>query len=214
MAEKTQKFLADYGIKFLHSSPYYAQSNGQAEASNQFIMSILKRMLDVNPRSWHTELDHTLLAYRTSKRTPTGTTPYALMYKHDAILPIEINVQSLRVREQHQLIGEDYVQAILIAEKKKIAWLYDKRTRGRSFGVGDLVWKACLPYGERVDGRGKWSAKREGPFVIDRVMGKGAYYLRDTDGNVRINLMNGRHLKKYFPSVWEYEDPSAAVQAV
>ncbi|XP_050387546.1 uncharacterized protein LOC126803868 [Argentina anserina] len=110
MAEKTQKFLADYGIKFLHSSPYYAQSNGQAEASNWVIMSILKRILDANPRSWHTELDHTLWAYRTSKQTPTGTTPYTLMYGHDAVLPIEINVQSLRVREQHQLIGEDYVQ--------------------------------------------------------------------------------------------------------
>ncbi|XP_050374687.1 uncharacterized protein LOC126792269 [Argentina anserina] len=101
MAEKTQKFLADYGIKFLHSIPFYAQSNGQAEASNWVIMSILKRMLDANPRSWHTELDHTLWAYRTSKRTPTGTTPYALMYGLDAVLPIEINVQSLRVREQH-----------------------------------------------------------------------------------------------------------------
>ncbi|XP_050379506.1 uncharacterized protein LOC126796823 [Argentina anserina] len=228
--DKTQKFLAVYGIKFLHSSPYYAQSNGQAKASNRVIMSILKRMLDTNPRSWHTELDHILWAYRTSKRTPTGTTPYALMYGHDAVLPIEVNVQSLRVREQHQLIGEDYVQAMyqehedldsrrmealdsLMAEKQKIARLYDKRTRGRSFGVGDLVWKACLPYGERVDGHGKWSAKWEGPFVIDRVMDKGAYYLRDTDGNVHRNLMNGCHLKKYFPSVWEYEDPPAAVQS-
>ncbi|XP_050368898.1 uncharacterized protein LOC126786994 [Argentina anserina] len=99
MAEKTQKFLASYGIKFMHSSPYYAQANGQAEASNRVIMSILKRMLDANPRSWHTELDHTLWAYRTSKRTLTGTTPYALMYGHDAVLPMEINVQSLRVRE-------------------------------------------------------------------------------------------------------------------
>ncbi|XP_050369143.1 uncharacterized protein LOC126787275 [Argentina anserina] len=178
MAEKTQTFLTGYGIRFLHSSPYYAQANGQAEASNRVIMSILKRMLDANPRSWHTELDHTLWAYRTSKRTPTGTTPYALMYGHD----------------EHQLIGEDYVQAMyqehedldsrrmealdnLIAEKKKIARLYEKRTRGRSFGVGDLVWKASLPYGERVDGRGKWSAKWEGPFVIHRVMGKGTYYL-------------------------------------
>ncbi|XP_050368989.1 uncharacterized protein LOC126787100 [Argentina anserina] len=231
MAERTQKFLAGYGIKFLHSSPYYAQANGQAEASNRVILSILKRMLDANPRSWHLELDHTLWAYRTSKRTPTGTTPYALMYGHDAVLHMEINVQSLRVREQHQLIGEDYVQAMfqehddldfrrmealdsLIAEKKTIARLYDKRTRGRIFGVGDLVWKVCLPFGERVDGRGKWSAKWEGPYVIDRVMGKGAYYLRDTDGNAHRNPMNGRHLKKYFPSVWEYKDPPTAVQAI
>ncbi|XP_050369176.1 uncharacterized protein LOC126787313 [Argentina anserina] len=178
----------DFFTKWVKAIPVKTTSS-EVEASNRVIMFILKRMLDANPRSLHTELDHTLWAYRTSKRTPTGTTPYALMYGHDEILPIEINVQSLRVREQHQLIDEDYVQAMyqehedldsrwmealdsLIAENKKIARLYDKRTRGRNFGVGDLVWKACLPYGERVDGRGKWSTKWEGPFVIDRVMGR------------------------------------------
>ncbi|KAL6129039.1 hypothetical protein ACLB2K_072392 [Fragaria x ananassa] len=109
MADETQEFLSDYGIKFLHSTPYYAQSNGQAEANNKIILSILKRMLADNPHNWHNELDNTLWAYRTSKRTPTGTTPYALMFGHYVVLPFEINVQSLRVQEQHQLLGDDYV---------------------------------------------------------------------------------------------------------
>ncbi|XP_004289360.1 PREDICTED: uncharacterized protein LOC101296525 [Fragaria vesca subsp. vesca] len=34
MADSVVKYLNDYGIKLLHSTPYYAQSNGQAEASN------------------------------------------------------------------------------------------------------------------------------------------------------------------------------------
>ncbi|KAL6209261.1 hypothetical protein ACLB2K_020203 [Fragaria x ananassa] len=69
------------------------------EVSNKIILSILKRMLAENPRDWHNELDNTLWAYRTSKRTPTGTTPYAQMFGRDVVLPLEINVQSLRVRE-------------------------------------------------------------------------------------------------------------------
>ncbi|KAL6135109.1 hypothetical protein ACLB2K_067337 [Fragaria x ananassa] len=112
VADETQEFLSDYGIKFLHSTPYYAQSNGQAEASIKIILSILKRMLVDNPRDWHNELDNTLWAYRTSKWTPTGTTPYALMFGHDVVLSLEINMQSLRVHEQHQLLGDDYVQAM------------------------------------------------------------------------------------------------------
>ncbi|KAL6222115.1 hypothetical protein ACLB2K_005507 [Fragaria x ananassa] len=50
MADETQEFLSDYEIKFLHSTPYYAQSNGQAEASNKIIFSILRQMLADNPR--------------------------------------------------------------------------------------------------------------------------------------------------------------------
>ncbi|XP_024171496.1 uncharacterized protein LOC112177440 [Rosa chinensis] len=60
----------------------------------------------------HKILYETLWAYRTSKRNPTATTPYALMFGHDAVLPLEVNVQSLRVQEQHHLIGEDYIQAM------------------------------------------------------------------------------------------------------
>ncbi|KAI5347401.1 hypothetical protein L3X38_015280 [Prunus dulcis] len=51
---------------------------------------------------------------RTSKREATGMTPYALSYGHDAILPMEIAVQSLRIAHQHSLVGEDYSQAMLL----------------------------------------------------------------------------------------------------
>ncbi|XP_004295616.1 PREDICTED: uncharacterized protein LOC101299459 [Fragaria vesca subsp. vesca] len=112
MADLVVKYLNDYGIKLLHSTPYYTQSNGQAEASNKIILGILRKMLELNPRVWHEELYHTLWAYRTSKHSPTDTTPYALMYGHEAVLPLEINIASLRVQEQHQLLGEDYVQAM------------------------------------------------------------------------------------------------------
>ena len=100
MADSMLMFLTGYGIKLLHSSPYYAQSNGQVEASNKVILSISRKML---------ELYHTLWSYRTSKCGPTDTTPYALMFGHDAILPLEIHVPSLRVQEQHQLLGDDYI---------------------------------------------------------------------------------------------------------
>ncbi|XP_024161233.1 uncharacterized protein LOC112168335 [Rosa chinensis] len=107
-----EELVNDFGIQFIHSTPYYAQSNGQAEASNKTIITLLKKMPVENPRQWPDTLFETLWAYRTSKRNPTAMTPYALMFGHDAVLPLEINVHSLRVQEQHHLIGEDYVQAM------------------------------------------------------------------------------------------------------
>jgi hypothetical protein len=221
MAEEVVTMTNKFGIKLLHSTPYYAQSNGQAEASNKIIINILKKMVADNPRDWHNELYNTLWAYRTSKRTPTATTPYALTFGHDAMLPMEIFVQSLRVREQHQLIGEDYVQAMwqeheildesrletlnnLIAEKQKVSRAYDKRTRGKSFKEGELVWKMVLPVREKTDGLGKWSPKWEGPHAIYQILPKGAYHLKYIDGEIHYNPINGKYLKKYYPSVWDF----------
>nr|XP_011463537.1 PREDICTED: uncharacterized protein LOC105351281 [Fragaria vesca subsp. vesca] len=161
MADSVVKFLNDYGIKLLHSTPYYAQSNGQAEASNKVILCILRKMLELNPRVWHEELYHTLWAYRTSKRGPTDTTPYALMYGHDAVLPLEINIASLCAMWQ-ELEDLDVHRVTtynnLILEKQRIAQSYDKVTRGQSFVEGQKVWRAVLPLGDKIEGRGKWSA--------------------------------------------------------
>ncbi|XP_024196443.1 uncharacterized protein LOC112199695 [Rosa chinensis] len=224
MGGPVAELVNDFGIQFIHSTPYYAQSNGQAEASNRTIITLLKKMLVENPRQWHDTLYETLWAYRTSKRNPIATTPYALMFGHDAVLPLEINVHSLRVQEQHHLIGEDYVQAMwqeredlsgqrlaaldnLVMDKRRIARAYDKRTRGRSYKEGYLVWKAVLPLGEKLTGRGKWTTRWEGPFVIHRILERGAFHLKDVDGDIHHNPINSRFLKKYYPSVWEFEDP-------
>ena len=41
-------------------------------------------------------------------------TPYALTYGHDAILPMEITIQSIRIAQKHNLVGEEYSQAMLL----------------------------------------------------------------------------------------------------
>ncbi|XP_020417991.1 uncharacterized protein K02A2.6-like [Prunus persica] len=103
-----------FKFKLLQSTPYYAQANGQTESSNKVIINIIRKMLEENPRQWHEKLSETLWAYKTSKREATGMTPYALTYDHDAILPMEIAVQSIRIAKQHNLVGEDYSQAMLM----------------------------------------------------------------------------------------------------
>ncbi|XP_016207170.1 uncharacterized protein LOC107647616 [Arachis ipaensis] len=42
----------------------------------------------------------------------TGTSPYKLVYGHDAVLPIEINLNTLRILKQNDLPDDDYWNAM------------------------------------------------------------------------------------------------------
>jgi transposase InsO family protein len=80
ISEKFRKFATDMGIKLIRSSPYYAQANGQAEASNQSLIKLIKRKIDEHPRRWHEVLSEALWAYRVSCHGATKTSPYHLVY--------------------------------------------------------------------------------------------------------------------------------------
>jgi hypothetical protein len=64
------------GIKLLNSSPYYAQANGQAKASNKVMIKIIQKKIDQKPKRWHSVLNEALWAYRMA---PHGATQTSLM---------------------------------------------------------------------------------------------------------------------------------------
>jgi transposase InsO family protein len=43
-------FAESMGIKLLNSSPYYAQANGRAEASNKIMIKIIQKKIDQKPK--------------------------------------------------------------------------------------------------------------------------------------------------------------------
>ena len=95
--QKMVKFAKDIGYKRLTSTPYYAQANGQVEAANKNIISIIKRKTKRKPKNWHKVLDEALWACQTSPKESTSTTPFRLTFDHDAVLPVEICLQSTRI---------------------------------------------------------------------------------------------------------------------
>ena len=64
ISEEFRKFADDMGFKLIRSSPYYARANGQAKASNQSLIKLIKRKIDEYPRRWHEVLSEALWAYR------------------------------------------------------------------------------------------------------------------------------------------------------
>jgi hypothetical protein len=84
-------------IKLLNSSPYYAQANGKAEASNKVLIKIIKKKIKDNPRRWHKKLSEALWAHRTSRHGATKVTPFELVYEQETVLPVEVSLQNLRI---------------------------------------------------------------------------------------------------------------------
>ena len=80
ISEEFGEFDASMGIKLLNSSSYYAQANGQAEASNKGIIKLIKRKIEEQPKRWHTTLNEALWTYRMSCHGATKVSPYQLVY--------------------------------------------------------------------------------------------------------------------------------------
>ena len=73
---------------------------------------ILQRMVATS-RDWSEKLSFALWAYRTSFHTSTRATPYSLVYGMEVVLPIEIEMGSLRIALEQQIQELDWVKARL-----------------------------------------------------------------------------------------------------
>ena len=76
---------------------YHAPANGLAEAFNKTLCNLLKKVVAKSKRDWHQKPGEALWAYRTTYKTPMQSTPYALVYGVEAVLPLEIQIALLRV---------------------------------------------------------------------------------------------------------------------
>eukprot|EP00253_Pinus_taeda_P031198 PITA_31198 len=165
------------GMSHNSSTPYYPQANGQ-----------------------------------TSVRNATGFTPFQLVYGLEAILLVQCEISSLK-REVDRLPGTSEEEALFLelihldetrrdaasankAHKKQVKAQFDKNVKPRVFSEGDLV----LLYDQESDklGAGKFKSLWMGPYIVKRVLAKGAYELMDYDGIPLAQPRNGLYLKHYY----------------
>jgi hypothetical protein len=89
-------------------------------------------------------------------------------------------------------------------DKRRVARAHNKRVKAKSsFQVGDLVWKTILPIGSKSNKFGKWSPSWEGPYRVVRVCSGNSYMVESLQGQKLPRALNGRYLKKFYPSVWQ-----------
>jgi hypothetical protein len=66
MSHQFKEFTVSLKIKHLNSSPYYVQSNGQAETSNKILIKLVKKKIEEHPRWWNEVLSEALWAHQVS----------------------------------------------------------------------------------------------------------------------------------------------------
>ncbi|KAG8493371.1 hypothetical protein CXB51_010931 [Gossypium anomalum] len=175
---------SQFKIRHHNSSPYRPKMNGAVEAANKNIKKIVGKMTETY-KDWHEKLPFALYAYRTSVRTSTGATPFSLVYGMEAVLPVKVEIPSLRV----------------LTEKRMIR-AYNKKVRPKEFHEGDQVLKKILPI--QKDIRGKWMPNWEGPYVVKKAFSGGALILTEMDGKTLPNPVNSDSTKdnnSYLPEV-------------
>jgi hypothetical protein len=203
----------EFKIQVHHSTVYRPQTNGAVEAANKNLEVILKKTAE-SARNWHEQLPLALWGYRTSIRTSTGATPFSLVYGMEAVLPVELEVQSLRIMVESGLPEAEWLQGRFVelmmfderrlralyhvqGYQRRIARAFNKKVKPRDLVEGDLVTKEIRA--TVLDPRGKFRPKRAGPYVIKTILSGGAARLIDLDGNEFSTLVNLDQLKRYYP---------------
>lgn len=160
---------------------------------------------------WHDKLPYALWAYRTSIQTLTRETLYSLVYGMEAVLPIEVEISSLRILQEAELeeaewiedrcvqlnlIDEHRLQALHYAQcyQRRVAKAYQKKVRPRSFQPGDLVLRAIHLPDAHIQFWPNW----RGPFIIKWIFSGGAAILEDMDQVEQSEPVNACYLKKYY----------------
>ncbi|XP_076905548.1 uncharacterized protein LOC143561314 [Bidens hawaiensis] len=138
-----------------------------------------------------------------------GETPFSLTYGTEAMIPVEINVPTHRMRLTEQENENDLRLNLNFTEerreaaarrevdyKKAIEKYYNSRVREVKFKVGDLVLRENVA--SRQERQGKLGPRWEGPYQVIWAGDKGSYKLAYHTGEEVRRTWNAMQLRKYY----------------
>ena len=137
------------------SASYHPQANGQAEASNKTLCTILTKIVSDSRTDWDQKLHAALWAYRVAYKPKLHTTPFNLVFGLNAILPIEFLMPTLRIANELEWNGHELsdrvneleklgelclkIVAALLALKRRQKEFFDMHVKPKKIKVGDYV---------------------------------------------------------------------------
>ncbi|MCO5612776.1 hypothetical protein L7F22_067046 [Adiantum nelumboides] len=208
--------LENLSIKHVHSTPYYPQCNGLVEKTNGVLCKIITKHVRDRPQDWDKHLTAALWAYKTSFKVSTQFNPYHLVYGQEALLPIEVELGSLRVLARETTSSKEKLeQRILdlqrleldreaatdyyITQANKKRKQFNNKVKEKKLEEGMLVMR----YDSRLDlsHSKKFLQRWEGPYVIFKKFKNGSYRLQDLSGKIHKYPINGWRLKEFFQRI-------------
>ncbi|GJZ47245.1 reverse transcriptase domain-containing protein [Tanacetum coccineum] len=205
-----EKTMKRYGVNHHFSTSYHPQTSGQVENTNRALKRILEKTVKDNPAIWSRKLDDALCAFRTAYKTPTGTTPYKLIYGKDFHLPFKIEYRAywalkncnpdliaagekrmFQIHELDELRYQAYEKSRLYKERTKV-W-HDRKLRIRKeLKQGN---KVLLFHSKYKFKQPKLRSRWLGPNVVIHQYPSRYVELYGKDGKTFI--VNGHRLKLY-----------------
>jgi len=153
--EISEEFSSLLKLRHEFMTPYYPQFNGQVEAINKIVKTILQRTIDKNRSNWQNHLYLTLWAYQTTIKMTTDFNPFHLVHGVEVFLPIECEIPTLHTVINLLLeptASEQHLHLLKRLDKDRRATLqqnqamkrhsktaYDRHVYPRTFYEGDLV---------------------------------------------------------------------------
>jgi len=195
--------LKKFQVEHLLSTPYHPQTNGLVERFNRTLIEALSKVATENLSEWDKYIAPVLFAYRTNRHSTTRITPFYLVYGREAKLPTD----NTTIEEERHVINHietqvdqlplirNQAQRKIHEEQQKQKDRHDHKIKQKLFQVDDQV----LYYRAMLDKQ--WSKKLEpkwkGPYAIHKIIGNGAYQLREHNGQIINTPVNGCYLKLY-----------------
>jgi len=89
-AKSLIQFREQFGVKLIHSTPYYHQGNGLVESSNKILIKLIKKLLEDNKRAWDSKLKFSLWADQVTTKKSLGISPFQLVYGKEVVFPTQL----------------------------------------------------------------------------------------------------------------------------
>ena len=71
-----------------------------AEYSNKSLVNIIKKLLEINKKSWHKNLVNALWVDRVSQKKSIGMSPFELFYGVDTVFPTSLAVPVVKILQE------------------------------------------------------------------------------------------------------------------
>ena len=101
-------------IRHNYSTPYYPQCNGLNGQLNGDIIRMLTKTIGHHGRNWDLELPCGLWAYRIAVKIGTGFFPFHMVFGKQALLPLEVEIPSIKMLVKYIDEDPDYYQERLL----------------------------------------------------------------------------------------------------
>ena len=78
------------GFAKIRTAPYRPQSDGQVERFYRSLLNMLSAFVSERANDWDEHLPYVMMAYRSSRHSSTGCTPYSMIYGRECTMPLDL----------------------------------------------------------------------------------------------------------------------------